>query len=49
VVKNDQDQIQAYIDACNAVKIKYPKTKSWQTFFLAHTLTNRTDAEHQGF
>jgi hypothetical protein len=28
VVKNDQDQIQAYIDACNAVKIKYPKTKS---------------------
>ena len=25
VVKNDQDQIQAYIDACLAVKAKYPK------------------------
>lgn len=25
VVKNDQEQIQAYIDACNAVKAKYPK------------------------
>jgi hypothetical protein len=25
VVKNDQTQIQAYIDACNAVKAKYPK------------------------
>lgn len=25
VVKNDQEQIQLYIDACNAVKAKYPK------------------------
>ncbi len=25
VVKGDQDQIQAYIDACLAVKAKYPK------------------------
>ena len=25
VVKGDQEQIQAYIDACNAVKLKYPK------------------------
>ena len=25
VVKNDQAQIQAYIDACLAVKAKYPK------------------------
>ena len=25
VVKNDQTQIQAYIDACLAVKAKYPK------------------------
>jgi hypothetical protein len=25
IVKNDQDQIQAYIDACLAVKEKYPK------------------------
>lgn len=25
VVKNDQAQIQAYIDACQAVKAKYPK------------------------
>lgn len=25
VVKNDQAQIQAYIDACLAVKVKYPK------------------------
>jgi len=25
VVKGDQAQMQAYIDACNAVKIKYPK------------------------
>ena len=25
IVKNDQSQIQAYIDACNAVKAKYPK------------------------
>ena len=25
IVKNDQDQIQAYIDACKAVKEKYPK------------------------
>jgi hypothetical protein len=25
VVKGDQEQIQAYIDACNAVKAKYPK------------------------
>jgi hypothetical protein len=25
VVKNDQQQIQAYIDACLAVKAKYPK------------------------
>jgi len=25
VVKGDQAQIQAYIDACQAVKIKYPK------------------------
>ena len=25
VVKNDQVQIQAYIDACQAVKTKYPK------------------------
>lgn len=25
VVKNDQEQIQAYIDACLAVKAKYPK------------------------
>lgn len=26
IVKNDQQQIQAYIDACLAVKTKYPKT-----------------------
>jgi len=26
VVKNDQQQIQDYIDACLAVKAKYPKT-----------------------
>jgi hypothetical protein len=26
IVKNDQTQLQAYIDACNAVKLKYPKT-----------------------
>jgi hypothetical protein len=25
IVKGDQDQIQAYIDACLAVKTKYPK------------------------
>ena len=25
IVKGDQAQIQAYIDACNAVKAKYPK------------------------
>jgi hypothetical protein len=25
IVKGDQAQIQAYIDACNAVKTKYPK------------------------
>ena len=25
IVKNDQDQIQAYIDACKTVKEKYPK------------------------
>lgn len=25
VVKGDQAQIQAYIEACNAVKVKYPK------------------------
>lgn len=25
VVKGDQAQIQAYIDACQAVKLKYPK------------------------
>jgi hypothetical protein len=25
VVKGDQSQIQAYIDACLAVKVKYPK------------------------
>ncbi len=25
IVKNDQEQIQAYIDACQAVKDKYPK------------------------
>jgi hypothetical protein len=25
IVKGDQAQIQAYIDACNAVKNKYPK------------------------
>jgi hypothetical protein len=25
IVKNDQDQIQTYIDACLAVKEKYPK------------------------
>jgi hypothetical protein len=25
VVKGDQNQIQTYIDACNAVKQKYPK------------------------
>jgi hypothetical protein len=27
VVKGDQTQIQAYIDACNAIKTKYPKEK----------------------
>ena len=26
VVKNDQSQIQSYIDACLAVKAKYPKS-----------------------
>jgi hypothetical protein len=25
IVKGDQAQMQAYIDACNAVKLKYPK------------------------
>lgn len=25
IVKGDQAQIQKYIDACNAVKVKYPK------------------------
>lgn len=25
IVKNDQQQIRQYIDACNAVKAKYPK------------------------
>jgi len=25
IVKGDQTQIQKYIDACNAVKLKYPK------------------------
>lgn len=25
IVKGDQEQIQAYIDACLAVKVKYPK------------------------
>jgi len=25
IVKGDNDQVQAYIDACNAVKEKYPK------------------------
>jgi len=25
IVKNDQEQIQTYIDACLAVKAKYPK------------------------
>jgi hypothetical protein len=27
IVKGDQEQIQAYIDACLAVKAKYPKTE----------------------
>ena len=27
VVKGDQDQVDAYIAACNAVKLKYPKTE----------------------
>lgn len=27
IVKGDQAQIQDYIDACNAVKQKYPKTR----------------------
>ena len=26
IVKGDQAQVQAYIDACNAVKAKYPKS-----------------------
>lgn len=26
IVKNDQTQLQAYIDKCNAVKLKYPKS-----------------------
>jgi hypothetical protein len=25
IVKGDKEQVQAYIDACNAVKAKYPK------------------------
>jgi hypothetical protein len=25
IVKGDQAQVQAYIDACNAIKTKYPK------------------------
>lgn len=25
IVKGDQDQVQQYIDACNAIKAKYPK------------------------
>ena len=25
IVKNDQVQLQEYIDKCNAVKLKYPK------------------------
>jgi len=25
IVKGDQAQVQAYIDACNAIKNKYPK------------------------
>jgi len=28
IVKGDQAQIQAYIDACNAIKAKYPKPGS---------------------
>lgn len=27
IVKSDEDQVQAYIDACLAVKTKYPKPK----------------------
>ena len=27
IVKGDQDQVDAYIAACNAVKLKYPKTE----------------------
>jgi hypothetical protein len=30
VVKGDQQQIQAYIDACNAIKAKYPKLQQGQ-------------------
>lgn len=26
IVKNDQTQLQEYIDKCNNIKIKYPKT-----------------------
>lgn len=28
IVKNDQDQVQAYINACLAVKAKYPKPEN---------------------
>ncbi len=28
IVKGDQAQVQAYIDACNAVKAKYPKEQA---------------------
>jgi hypothetical protein len=28
IVKGDQTQVQAYIDACNAVKAKYPKEQA---------------------
>ena len=27
IVKGDKDQVDAYIAACNAVKLKYPKTE----------------------
>ena len=30
IVKGDNAQVQAYIDACLAVKAKYPKDKTWQ-------------------
>ena len=39
IVKNDQAQLQAYIDACLAVKIKYPKPYHYWCFSSSNLST----------